>query len=358
MLHPPSTPIVDLEAVLKASQNTLTFSEASEASHVVRRQLTANHEIAKLFGRELRESPPRLVATCARGSSDHAATFAKYLIESRRGVTTTSAAPSLSSLFFESNGAPDVLFLAISQSGKSPDLLAATGQSKAAGSTVVALVNDETAPLAGLADIVLPLKAGVESSVAATKSFIASLAAMLQLTAHWSNREDLLALLDIAPDLLGAAWNLDWSEGIEAFVRAESLYVLGRGVGLGAAQEMALKFKETCSIHAEAFSSAEVRHGPMSIIGEGFPVLVLGQDDESMEGVRTIAEELVARGARVFTAGFDLRGGLALPSLKAPAALQPMLLAQSFYRMINAVAVGRGLDPDKPPHLAKVTETL
>ena len=217
------------------------FAEAREAPAVVRRQFAANLEIARAMGERLRANPPRLVATCARGSSDHAATYAKYLLETRLGVTTTSVAPSLSSIFAESNGAPDVLFMAISQSGKSPDLLKATERAKRAGSTVLALVNVESSPLAEMADVVLPLHAGPEQSVAATKSYIAALAAVCQLTAHWSGRPEMLTTLDGLPDLLEAAWNCDWREGVADLADARSLFVLGRGVGLGVAQEMALK---------------------------------------------------------------------------------------------------------------------
>jgi glucosamine--fructose-6-phosphate aminotransferase (isomerizing) len=337
---------------------TRMHNEAAEASAIVAAQFRSNNDLARRLGRELRETPPRLVVTCGRGSSDHAATYAKYLIETRLGVTTTSAAPSLSSIYAESNGAPDVLFIAVSQSGKSPDLLSATTLAHQAGAMIVAVVNVEDSPLALLADAVLPIKAGPELSVAATKSYLGSLAAVLQLVAHWSDLAELKADLDRVPDLLAQSWALDWSAGVEALKDARSLYVLGRGVGLGAAQEMALKFKETCGIHAEAFSSAEVRHGPMAIVEQGFPVLMIGQDDETLDGVVEIARELTARGAKVICAGFSVEGAITLPSLKTASALQPLMLVQSFYRMTNMIAIARGLDPDTPPHLAKVTETL
>ena len=346
------------DEVLRAAAHSQMHIEAAEAAEVVRRQLAANDSRARALGKALRHKPPRLVVTCARGSSDHAATYAKYLIETRLGVTTTSAAPSLSSIYAESNGAPDVLFLAISQSGRSPDLLNAAERARRAGSTVLALVNDEASPLVDLADVVLPLKAGPERSVAATKSYIAALSAVHQLTAHWSQRPDMIDSLATVPDVLDAAWDCDWSGGLDGFTDARNLFVLGRGIGLGIAQEMALKFKETCGIHAEAFSTAEVRHGPMTIIGDGFPVLIIGQPDETLDGVVQTARELVARKARVFCAGFDLPGAVTLPTVRTTAALQPLAAVQSFYRMTNAVAFARGLDPDRPPHLAKVTETL
>ena len=240
---------------------------------------------------------PRAVVTVGRGSSDHAATFAQYLIETRLGVMTASAAPSVSSLY---NATPDmagVVCLAISQSGKSPDLLTAVEGAKAAGAFVIALVNDETSPLAALADETAPLGAGPELSVAATKSYIAALSAIVQLVACWTEDEVLLAALADLPGLLEQAWALDWSAATAALRDARNLYVIGRGVGFGVAQEAALKFKETCGLHAEAFSAAEVRHGPMALVGRGFPVLALAQNDQSRAGVDELVAEFVSRGA-------------------------------------------------------------
>jgi glucosamine--fructose-6-phosphate aminotransferase (isomerizing) len=139
---------------------------------------------------------------------------------------------------------------------------------------------------------------------------------------------------------------------------ATNLYVVGRGFGLGIAQEVALKLKETCGLHAEAFSAAEVKHGPMALVRLGFPVLMLSQNDESRAGIAELAHDFVLRGARVLTAGIEVERALSLPTIAADAAVEPMLMIQSFYRMAAALAVARGFNPDKPPHLNKVTETL
>lgn len=330
------------------------FGEAAEAPAAVARLLAANGEAVQALGAELRALAPRAVVTCARGSSDHAATYAKYLIETGTGVLTASAAMSVSSVYAAEPKLDGVLYLAISQSGKSPDLLAACQAAKRAGALVVALVNDEASPLAALAHRCLPLHAGPELSVAATKSYIAALAAIAQLVAAWTQDADLAAELDRLPAVLGAAWDLDWSPAAQGLKDAHNLYVLGRGVGFAVAQEAALKFKETCGLHAEAFSAAEVLHGPMALVAEGFPVLVFAQDDESQAGVLEMARGLAARGAAVMLAG----GGGALPTLAAHPSLEPIVRIQSFYRMANALALARGRDPDRPPHLNKVTETV
>jgi glucosamine--fructose-6-phosphate aminotransferase (isomerizing) len=344
------------------------FVEASEAAAVVRRQLAANHGLMAELGARLRAMQPRAVVTIGRGSSDHAATFAQYLIETRLSVLTSSAAPSISSLY---NATPDmegVACLAISQSGKSPDLLGAIEGAKAAGAFVIALVNDETSPVAKLADAVVPLGAGPELSVAATKSYLASLSAIVQLVAAWTEDADLAAALDGLPDLMTRAWDCDWTAGVDLLTNAANLYVVGRGLGFAVAQEAALKFKETCGLHAEAFSSAEVRHGPMALVGTGFPVLAFAQDDQSRAGVDELVAEFVNRGADVLLAGGEAAlpgdqgasrpGFRRLATLNAHPVIEPILYVQSFYRMVNDLALARGFDPDRPPHLNKVTETV
>jgi glucosamine--fructose-6-phosphate aminotransferase (isomerizing) len=341
-----------------APDSTLMFREAAEAGAAVRRQRAANTQAVAALGARLRCAPPRAVVTLARGSSDNAATFARYLIERRAGVLTSSASPSVASVYEAAPDMAGVVVLAISQSGRSPDLIAAAEQAREHGATLVSLVNDETSPLAAMADTCLPLHAGPEKSVAATKSFIASLAALLDLITAWTEDTALANALDALPDLLDRAWQLDWAPALPLLTPAEHLYTVARGHGFGIAQEAALKIKETCGFHAEAFSAAEVRHGPMALVGKGFPVLLFGQDDESRDSVAELAAEFAGRDAAVIHAGLPGAPGLALPVLDADPLIAPVLQIESFYRLANALAVARGRDPDRPPHLAKVTETV
>ena len=334
------------------------FSEAAQAPDVVRGQLQNNAVNVRRIGALLREMSPRTVVTCARGSSDHAATFAKYLIESHTKLLTTSAAPSMSSLYDAQPDLRGVVFLAISQSGKSPDLLASAENARRNGACVIALCNSPGSPLAQLAHHTIPLSAGPETSVAATKSYIASLSAIVHLVACWTSNQTLINSLMRAPEQLEQAWRLDWSAAVPVLERANNLFVVGRGYGLGVAQESALKFKETCGLHAEAFSAAEVKHGPMALVGRGFPVLMLSQNDESRAGIERLAADFVTRGADVMIAGPRVMDSICLPTLSAHAVIEPLLMVQSFYRMIALLAPARGFDPDRPPHLNKVTETL
>lgn len=332
------------------------FDEAAQVPAVVAAQLSHNAPLIAALAASLRERPPRAVVTIARGSSDNAATYARYLLETRLGVLTASAPPSVNSIYGAAPDMADTLVLAISQSGRSPDLLAASEAAARSGARVVALVNDEASPLADLAELTIPLAAGAERSVAATKSFLAALSAVAQLVAFWSADDSLKAALDVFPETLSSAWSLDWSAALPALAKADHLYVVGRGTGLAVAQEAALKLKETCGLHAEAFSAAEIRHGPIALAGSGFPVLAFVPSDEGRSGVEDIVAALRGQGATVLAVG--VVGKDSLPMVDCHPLLLPLAQIVAFYRMADRLAALRGHDPDTPPHLAKVTETL
>lgn len=341
------------------SSETCMYREAQSAPIVIDEQMSKNEKLVERIGGLLRDRQPQLVVTCARGSSDHAATYGKYLIETCVGIPTTSFAPSVSSVYNVKQNMRGAVFLALSQSGKSPDLLASAKAAKEAGALVIALVNIIDSPLADLADEVIPLHAGPELSVAATKSYIATLVALAQLVAAWTRNNALKQPLSILPTQLKLAWDLDWHAAVETLESATNFYVIGRGVGLGIAQEAALKFKETAGLHAEAYSAAEVRHGPMAIVNRGFPVMIFTQDDGTRAGIDPVVEDFTARGAIVLVAGKAYDKTVCLPTLEGVAATTaPIVFIQSFYKMVNALAVARGYNPDSPPYLNKVTETL
>ncbi|MGH8278743.1 MAG: SIS domain-containing protein [Gammaproteobacteria bacterium] len=343
----------------KLPESSLMYAEAADAPRVVAAQLAGNSDRLARLATRLREQPPRFVVTCARGSSDHAATFAKYAIETQLGLVTASAPPSVTSLYRVTPQLAGALYLVISQSGESPDLLHCTAAARRAGAQVVAFTSHEHSTLAGLAELTIPLGAGVERSVAATKTFIASLSAILQLLAFWKEDAALQTALEAVPAALERAFSLDWSALVAGLTRAEHAFVLGRGLMLAAAEEAALKLKETCGLHAEAFSSAEVKHGPMALIGAGFPVLMFAEKDAALPDTLETAGAFRARGARVWTALPGDTHADALPLAGAPHPLcAPLLMVQSFYRVANALALARGRDPDAPPYLRKVTETL
>jgi len=348
----------EMTIAVGTAETTLMYAEAAESAAVVARQLRANASRIETLGNTLRASPPRAVVTCARGSSDHAATYARYLVETHAHVLTSSASPSISSVYGIEQDLHDCLFLAISQSGRSPDLLASVEAARRDGAFVVALCNAPDAPLVAMADFAISLHAGLERSVAATKSYVASLSALAHLVAAWTQDAQLCAATQALPEALSAAWRLDWQAALPMLVEAEHLYVISRGIGLGLAQEGALKAKETCGLHAEAYSGAEVRHGPLALLGAHFPALVLAQNDATRPGLEELAAELAARGVEVALAGGRAEGALVLPTVECPATLAPIPNAVSLYRLLAQVAIARGRNPDAPPFLSKVTATV
>jgi glucosamine--fructose-6-phosphate aminotransferase (isomerizing) len=342
---------------------TLMVREAREAPRRCVEQLARNADLVRDAGARLRALAPPFAATLARGSSDQAAAFAKFLLETHARLPVLSHAPSIGALYHATSPRFDgVPLIAISQSGRSPDLLAAADDARAQGAIVVAIVNDVDSPLAARAQIVVPVHAGPERSVAATKSFIATLVALTHLVAEWSQDAALLAALGTVGDVLEDAAAADWTPAIAALRGAAEMLVIGRGPTLPIAGEAALKLKETCGLHAEAFSSAEVAHGPMTLVGAGDPVLALAPTDVARTGVRERLEDFAARGAQVIAAGRAEDVAAARLVLPTRADTHPVLAAiaqiQSFYGLANALAVARGFDPDRPPHLKKVTQTL
>ncbi|HUH77717.1 MAG TPA: SIS domain-containing protein, partial [Devosia sp.] len=307
---------------------TAMFREAAQSAIAVECMLAANRSALSRLGSRLRTLEPRAVVTCARGSSDNAATYARHLIETRLGVLSSSAALSVGSVYGTGPSLTGSLYVAISQSGMSPDLLASVKQAKLNGAFTVAFVNEVDSPLAELADEVFALSAGKEHSVAATKSCIVSFAALALLVAAWAGDASLAEAIDALPETLAQAWALDWNVASDLLADSVNLYTLGRGPGLGVAQETALKLKETCGIHAEAISTAEVLHGPMALAKPGFRSLVFAQNDAARAGTLAMAQSLVDRGAAVLIAGADLAGAQALPFIATHAAIEPILMLQ------------------------------
>jgi glutamine---fructose-6-phosphate transaminase (isomerizing) len=343
------------------AQDTLMYREARDSARIVAQQLEANAPTIAALAKRIRALDPQLVVTCARGSSDHAATFTKYLIETQLGIPTLSHAPSISSVYRANVLTRQrTLFIAISQSGKSPDLLESVRLAKTSGAIVLALVNQTDSPLALLADHVLPMGAGLEQSVAATKSFIASLSAIVALVAAWSEDAGLQTALTTLPTALNQAWEQDWSAAWPVPANAQSLFVVSRGMGLAIAQEVALKFKETCGIHAEAISAAEVQHGPM--VRDGFPIMMLTPIDATQQGFHALAAKFVERKANVaIVAASSDKSPTGAATLTLAQEGHPvvyaLLLVQAAYRFLATQSVARGFNPDQPSFLNKATLT-
>jgi len=344
------------------SMTSLMLAEEREAPACVEAALREDTGLYAALGRMLRERPPGFAATVARGSSDHAATYAASLFGIAAGRATATLAPSLVTRYGAALGLQGALVLGLSQSGASPDLVAVMAAARRAGALTLAVVNADGSPLAREAQWEVPQRAGPERAVAATKSFVMTMVAVARLVAAWVEDAQLAAAMDRLPGRLDAALACDWSAALPLLSGplAGGLYVTGRGVGLGVAQEAALKLKETSRLHAEAVSAAEMQHGPRAVVGAGFPVLAFGLDDPGGADVRALATELDTLGATVLLAAPRPGGaGLHLP---LPPPLHPLLdpipAILAFYPFVEALARMGGLDPDRPRGLRKVTETV
>jgi glucosamine--fructose-6-phosphate aminotransferase (isomerizing) len=332
--------------------------EIAEIPEAAARLLNGGGKALEAAGKGIRDLDPSFVISVARGSSDHAASFLKYAVELTAGIPVASVGPSVASIYGANLRLAGSLCLTISQSGKSPDIVAMAAQAKAGGALTVALTNTPDSPLARASDYPIDILAGPERSVAATKTFVNSALAGLVLMAHCTDDADLLAALRRLPEQFRQAIDCDWMEIAAALEDAPSLFILGRGPSYAIASEAALKFKETCGMHAEAYSAAEVMHGPLALVGPGFPVLALAARDASEASVAETSDALAAKGAAVFATSRRTAQARMLPHVATGHPLtDPLPLIVSFYAFVESFARRRGLDPDQPRNLRKVTET-
>ena len=333
------------------------LKEARETAAIV-----ANQDVnaALALAESLKSQPPLGVVTVARGTSDHALGYLGYWLMHTRGVPVASLPPSLSSVLQTPWQVPGCLALAASQSGSPPDVIAMLQALQAGGAQTAALVNVVPSPLANACQHLLPVQAGEEKSVAATKSFVATVVLGLHLLAHWNDDCRLQEALKALPEKLEQAAHADWSAAVEVLKPRERLFVVGRGTGLPVAQEAALKCKETCQLQGEAFSAAEVRHGPIAIVHDGLPVLLFAPNDRYQADALQLAEQFAARGAQVLLASSEkVAGTVHLPLVDAGhEALQGLTAILSWYVAAAQLSEARGLNPDEPPYLQKVTQTV
>lgn len=299
------------------------------------------------LGAHLAALDPAAIVTLARGSSDHAAHVLAYAIGMLTGRPVASSGPSLASVFAAPLRARGLAAIAISQSGQSMDLTAATRAYREAGAWTLALTNTPAAPMAREAHAILDIAAGREGAVAATKSYVSSVIAGLWVLGHWTADPGLLAALEALPERLEQALSVDYQALAEDLAQIERLFVIGRGPTLGIAGEVALKAMELCGVHASAYSAAEVLHGPSAVLTQGFAVLSVGAPEAAQ--LSGTLEKIASQGARVIAAPttsrqHDLTDGLV--------ALVPI------YAALEAAARARGRDPDRPKFLKKETLTL
>ncbi|NVO58616.1 SIS domain-containing protein [Rhodobacteraceae bacterium B1Z28] len=333
--------------------------EVLEIPIAAERLLSEGRDDVRRAADAVRKQNPKFLVSVARGSSDHVATYLKYVSELLMARPIASIGPSIASIYnrqLELNGS---VCLSVSQSGKSPDIVEMARMARAGGALSVAMTNHPASPLAMVADHTLNLHAGPELSVAATKTFVNSAIAGVWLLAEWAEDEKLIGSIADLPSRLEQAVKMDWPEARSALSGRNSIFCLGRGPSCAISNEAALKFKETCQIHAESYSSAEVLHGPVSIVDGGFPVIALAAQDEAEPALAAVADVIASKGASVFATSTQVESANRLPTVRTAHPLtDPITLITSFYAMVERVATARGINPDAPRHLQKVTETV
>ncbi|HLK80942.1 MAG TPA: SIS domain-containing protein [Xanthobacteraceae bacterium] len=343
---------------MTAAERAASTAMAREIAQIpgAAERLLARSDAVCAIADRIRRARPRIVITCGRGSSGHVGVYLRYLIEARVGLLVSASAPSIVTAYRRRPDMRDALFIVISQSGRSPDLVVATQYARQSGALTLAIVNDDASPAAAAADLVLPIGAGPERAVAATKTVVLSMLAGAQLVAALTGEDDLKRALFRIPERLERAGACDWSAWGDYLPTAPATFVAARGYGFGAAREIALKITEVLRLPALGFSAAELRHGPRAAITPATPVLLLRQDDEAAATVDELRSDLLAAGETVFSAGGPAGSlpwiGDDHPICDAVAMLLPA------YAAIEAAARRRGLDPDHPLHLSKVTQTL
>lgn len=332
--------------------------EIGEIPEAAARLLDRSAASLAAAGQALRDKDPAFLITIARGSSDHAAHFIKYAVELQAGRPVASLGPSLASIYKTNLKLAGGAAIAISQSGKSPDIVSMAQAATDAGAVTIALTNTLPSPMASACSHALDICAGPELAVAATKSYVNSVVAGLAVLAEWTNDDELRRAVAELPGHLQRAVGLEWDELALALAGAESLYMLGRGPALAIAGEAALKFKETSEVHAEAYSAAEVLHGPVALVSSNFPVITFAARDAAEGSVTDIADSLADKGGLVFATSDKVKKARPLPFVATGHPLTDALaLILPFYGFVEAWSRSRGFNPDAPAALKKVTET-
>ncbi len=309
-------------------------------------------------GASLRERGYHGMVTCARGTSDHAATFFKYLVETRTGLPVASLGPSVASIYGTNLKLDGYASIAFSQSGGSPDLAALQKAARSGGAQTIAILNVADSPLGQGAEIVLPIHAGPELAVAATKSFIGMMFASLGMVAGMTQDAGLKTEFKHLPELARQALNCSWTSALEPISRSNSIFCIGRGPGLAVASEAALKLKETCHLHAEAYSAAEVLHGPVALADENLCALAFDASGPAARSIAVAIMKMRSQNAKVFKTGTrNAIGKLPIPQ-DGHELFDPLLQAVAFYRFVEELSFKLGKDPDAPTGLRKVTKTL
>jgi glucosamine--fructose-6-phosphate aminotransferase (isomerizing) len=335
-------------------------TEIAEQPAVLQRILDDSADDVTTVASAIRRADPRFVLLVARGTSDHAALYAKYLIETTLHIPAGLVSTSTYTAYNESPRLDGVLWVAVSQSGGSPDLAESTTRAREAGALTLAVTNVPGSTLNQACELGLDMRAGAEQSVAATKTYTASLLTLFLLVGAW--REAGLDAARQLPELAAQALDLPQVAEVASRYRfVDKLVTTSRGYAYPTAREGALKLMETCYLAAHAFSGADLLHGPLAMVDEDRPVVVILPEGCGGDALRPVVERLVERRADLCVVGPASTEGATL-HVPLPAGMDervaPIVQILPLQQLARAMAVSRGYDPDHPRGLSKVTRTL
>jgi len=332
----------------------LMAAEIAEQPAVLARLLAVPEALLEV-GARIAAARPRFVLIAARGTSDHAALYAKYLAEVRLELPVGLASPSALTVYGATPDMRDVVFIAVSQSGRSPDLVDSVSIARARGALSVAVTNDLGSPLAQAAEHAVGIDAGAERAVAATKTYTAELLALHLLLSGPEGAREAAPLPDAAAATLGRTSDQQLAAQAARLRDTQRIVVTARGYSYATAREAALKLMETSYLSAQAFSGADLLHGPLAMIDETVPVIAVSAPGRGGEAMRPVLERLTALHADTMLVGAD--GDLPIAADGVPEHLLPVLEILPLQRLAWRVALDRGLDPDRPRGLSKITQT-
>ena len=335
------------------------YQEIQEIPDAVSNLLEVTDLAVDQLANQIKDQLPNFVFTAARGSSDHAAKFLKYLFEIYLGIPVVSLGPSICSIYSSKLSLNNTMCIGISQSGQSPDIISVINSAKNKECITASFTNDSNSPLAQKTKFSVPLQAGSEKSVAATKTFTSTLVVCLVLVAKVKKDVELLSAIYRLPEMLEKAIRIEWPELKNELESCNKLYTLGRGLSYSISSEASLKLIETCGIHASSYSSAEVLHGPVEIVDEYHPVIALISRDAAEQSIVNVCENIAERKAKVFGTSSYLNKSISLEFVDTGHPFtDPIALIASFYPFVENLSLVRGKNPDQPSLLKKVTKTI
>lgn len=344
---------------------TYMLQEIHEQPEILKKLLTAEYPNVQALCRAMQARGIECVSICARGTSDNAGTLGKYLLEIAAGKIVSLAAPSVFTLYNAKLDLSKWLLLGISQSGESTDVVEVLRRAKGMGALTAGITNVSGSTLAKEADFALLCHAGEEKSVAATKTYTATMGIIYLLASAMAQKDDSLAKLNASADAIKSIFDIEEqiAKAVERYRYMQECMVIARGINQATCQEAALKLAETCYVVAKPYSAADLQHGPIAAVGEGFPVFIYAPPGNGYQSLYELTDKLIDDGAEmiVISTEDEILSRARIP-IKLPVEVDemhsPLVYIVAGQLFAQYLSVTKGYNPDQPRHLSKITRTM